>query len=100
MRRRFTPHAEILRGSDQSPPKEMLPDVIRSDATCQRIGRIDQPSREVEPVRHCFRRFERMQRSQDARTNFISLTQEIAADMNESLHAIGGLLESLRLGLH
>ena len=67
----------------------MLPDAIDRDAARQRIGRIDEPVRQIEPIRSFAARFERLQSGQYSRSDFIPLAQKIAAHMDERFHQIG-----------
>ena len=50
MGRRFALRPDIFRGSDQTGAKDLLPESIDGDARGQRIGGINKPLRQAEPI--------------------------------------------------
>ena len=62
MRRRLTLDAEVVGRLDDSGAEELLPESVHDDAREQRIGAIDHPSREPEPISRQRRRHRRQER--------------------------------------
>ena len=80
MRGRFAAHAKVVRRAHDAASEQMRPQLIHQHAPRERIGRIDQPASQVEPIgRAGAARFERGERRQRARLHFVFRIEKIAA---------------------
>src|SRR5438105_9217858 len=84
MRWRIASGAKVVDGIHEAAAEEMHPDAIYRNAGGQRIGGIEQPMRQIEPVCPAAARRERVKEGKSAGLNFFAFAQKIAANVNVS----------------
>src|SRR5437660_10490795 len=76
--------AKVVDGIHEAAAEEMHPDAIYRNAGGQRIGGIEQPMRQIEPVCPAAARRERVKDGKSAGLNFFAFAQKIAPAVNVS----------------